>query len=362
MNRVNELKTILSKNFNWNKARLDCFCRALLALYKVRTVNLSELAVGFESKAHVDSRYKRLVRFFRQFEFNYEQLAYWVVEQFFASQSKLTLIIDRTNWFWGSSKINVLMLAIAYEGVAIPVCWELLDKAGIASAAEHQRILERFVQLFGKERIATVLGDREFASGELFGWFNEQGIPFHIRIKENSNAWIYKAKCTAEEVFRHLNPAESQAYVNYVQMFGQKVRLAGSRSEKGELMIVATNQDPKNAVAIYLRRWEIENLFQSLKSRGFRFEETHLTYLDRIEKLIGLLTVALCWAHKVGEWKSSTRPIRLNRFGRQVRPQNSYFRYGLDIIRESILQIGYGAKNFLQVLKCLITKPLRKSL
>ena len=42
-------------------------------------------------------------------------------------------------------------------------------------------------------------------------------------------------------------------------------------------MIVATNQNPKNAIAIYLRRWEIESLFQSLKGRGFHFEQTHIT-------------------------------------------------------------------------------------
>lgn len=122
MDRINELKAILSKSFDWNKARLDCFSRALLSLYKVRSVNLSELAVGFESGASLDSRYKRLVRFFRQFQFNYDQLSCWVIEQFFANQAKLTLIIDRTNWFWGESKLNVLTLAIAYEGLLFLLC------------------------------------------------------------------------------------------------------------------------------------------------------------------------------------------------------------------------------------------------
>ncbi|MBX3709904.1 MAG: transposase [Gammaproteobacteria bacterium] len=70
-----------------------------------------------------------------------------------------------------------------------------------------------------------------------------------------------------------------------IWVFDQQVYLAGSRSERGELMIVATNRSPKNAIAVYLRRWEIESPFASLKSKGFRFEETHMTQLDRIEKL-----------------------------------------------------------------------------
>lgn len=62
-----------------------------------------------------------------------------------------------------------------------------------------------------------------------------------------------------------------------VEIFGQTVFLAGLRYERGELMIVATNQNPNNAIPIYLRRWEIECLFHALKGRGFRFEETQST-------------------------------------------------------------------------------------
>ena len=40
----------------------------LLALFKVRSVNLAELATGFGGQAQVDSHYKRLQRFFRSFE------------------------------------------------------------------------------------------------------------------------------------------------------------------------------------------------------------------------------------------------------------------------------------------------------
>ncbi len=47
MKRISELQDILSENLSWNKARLDCFVKMLLALFVVRTVNLSEIAVAF---------------------------------------------------------------------------------------------------------------------------------------------------------------------------------------------------------------------------------------------------------------------------------------------------------------------------
>ena len=59
MNQSSELQTMLKEILGWNKARLTCFTKMLLALFTVRTVNLRELAVAFASDALLDSRYKR---------------------------------------------------------------------------------------------------------------------------------------------------------------------------------------------------------------------------------------------------------------------------------------------------------------
>jgi hypothetical protein len=47
---TNELVTILNGYFGWNKARMKCFAGMLIALIKVRTVNLIELPVLLEVK------------------------------------------------------------------------------------------------------------------------------------------------------------------------------------------------------------------------------------------------------------------------------------------------------------------------
>lgn len=63
-----------------------------------------------------------------------------------------------------------------------------------------------------------------------------------------------------------------------------------------------------------------------------------MTTLERVEKLTAVLAIALCWAHKVGEWKAdSKKAIRLNKHRDSHRPQNSFFRYGFDFIRELII-------------------------
>lgn len=135
-----------------------------------------------------------------------------------------------------------------------------------------------------------------------------------------------------KDFFKHLQ-VKQQSYERFPLLkYRLKLFLAAGRNERGELLIVLTNCNPSNAVAIYLRRWEIECLFQSLKERGFNFEDTHVTASDRIERLIAVTAIAFCWAHKVGEWKALKKPIRFKQFKRQSRPMFTYFRYGLDEI------------------------------
>lgn len=355
MDCISELTQILSGFLTWNKARLDCFSRLLLALFAVRTVNLRELAVAFSGEAAIDSRYKRIKRFFAHFTFDRTVMAQWMFQLFFSEQPHVYVILDRTNWFWGKAKINILMLGAAYEGVAIPLCWQTLNKAGNATAKEHQHMIEHFIKVFGKTRILGIIADREFASEALLGWLNKHHIPFFIRIKEDTQVSIYNKKhCNAKHLFNDLNLKQMKPFMMAVWILNNKVFLAASRSERGELMIIATNQEPRTAVAIYLRRWEIENLFQGLKSRGFRFEETHLTQRVRIEKLMALLAMGFCWAHKIGEWRALRKPILLNHYRASRRPQYSYFRYGLDLIREIVLQLTARKSSFKRCLALLI--------
>lgn len=350
MKEVSELKDMLGQILVWNKARLDCFAQMLIALFITRTVNLSEMAIAMASKTEVSSRYKRLQRFFRHFHMDYDVIAKFIFNLFFAGK-KIYITIDRTNWYWGKAKINILTLAVAYEGVAIPIFWCLLNKGGNATGIEHRAMIVRFVKLFGKDCIIGVLADREFANATLFVFLNKDHIPFYIRIKEGTQIRIKNKKwLKAKKLFLHLNLREKTEFQMTVWVYGQKVYLAGSRSETGELMIVATNQKPKNAIAIYLRRWEIECLFSCLKGRGFCFEETHLTDRARIKKMMALLAIGFCWAHKTGEWRARLKPIRLCKHRDSMRPQNSYMRYGLDYIREVIINPFKKLREFRLIL------------
>ena len=88
MKQSSELQAMLKEILGWNKARLSCFTKMLLALFSVRTVNLRELAVASASDALLDSRYKRLKHFFSNFKVDTVDYSYGFSTCFFLKLKK----------------------------------------------------------------------------------------------------------------------------------------------------------------------------------------------------------------------------------------------------------------------------------
>ena len=107
------------------------------------------------------------------------------------------------------------------------------------------------------------------------------------------------------------------------------------RSGSKEAMIVVSNREFSSPLTLYRWRWGIESLFECLKTRGFRMEETHMTDPAKIEKLLFILAIAVCWAYKIGELQARKVPITVKKHGRKMK---SIFRLGLDMIRQVLFR------------------------
>ncbi len=62
------LTDVLKLHLDWHLARIKCLSSLIVALFKVRTVNLAEVATAFPGTAEIESHYRRLQRFFKQVE------------------------------------------------------------------------------------------------------------------------------------------------------------------------------------------------------------------------------------------------------------------------------------------------------
>ena len=340
MSLHNELGSSLKKYLCWNKSRLDCFVGMLLALLRLKHINLTQLALAFGSQAAPTSNYRRLQRFFAEVVFDYDAIADLMMGLFDFQERPYYLTLDRTNWQWGKIDINILTLAVVYRGAAIPVYWLILNKRGNSNQRERIALLSRFLRQFGRQQLLGVLADREFIGGDWWQWLSDQQIPFVIRVKENQCLLTVRGqKMALSARFQDLRPRESRCLRKACQVSQHKVWLSGMRLSSGELLILAANQYVKDPFAVYALRWEIENLFQNLKGRGFHLEETRLTRYFRIKKVMALLAIAFAWAHKVGEWKDKViKPLTVKKHGRLAQ---SLFRYGLDHLTHCLLQRSF---------------------
>ncbi len=79
MNQIILLRKRLKPLLGWHGARLSFLALFLIALLRVKTINLVELATGFRSQAKTDSNYKRLQRFFKDFNLDYAAIARVIV-------------------------------------------------------------------------------------------------------------------------------------------------------------------------------------------------------------------------------------------------------------------------------------------
>lgn len=325
----------------------------MIGIIKVKNVNLAQVALGIDSKAKKESRYRRMQRLLHTYKFD-QGVIFKVVEAIFPLPRKLIVIMDRTNWQLGKAHINFFVVSLACRGIAIPIFWINLARAGNSVTQERIEVIARVINLIGKKRIKCLLADREFVGKAWFNWLIENEIRFLIREKKDTLVQVSGQKFLVplESLFRRLKPCGKKLIKGAVQMGNNRLYIAGSRAPNGELLILASPKKWKNPLGLYKIRWEIETLFGCLKKRGFCLEETKITSPERVEKLFFVLAIAFCWALVTGIERASRKAIR------QIKSRFEYslFRYGYDLLREVMLNIELNPLEFRQLIKPFHTK------
>jgi len=292
--KFSELTSILSHELKGiNLACIKLMVHIIIALCKVQTVTFEKLALAFDSDVKADSSLRRIQRFISSYPLNSNLIAK-LIFSLLPSKDKLILSIDRTNWKFSETNINIFMLGVVYEGVAFPLIFSMLDKKGNSNTLERIQLINRFINLFGRDCIDCLEADREFIGDEWFDYLNFENIEYHIRIRNNfkilnpRTAKEYKAFW----LFNDLKVGQFKPYDKIMKINNQLCYLSGCKLKNGEFLIIASYLKPDIAQDKYKQRWQIETCFKAMKSSGFDIENTHLNKIDRIEKLILLVMVA----------------------------------------------------------------------
>lgn len=318
------------------------------ALVKTRNVQFPELATELNDEVKEESNERRIQAFFKEVSIDYQKVA--LLLSLFLPSGKLTLSIDRTEWDFGRCQVNILCITACVGKVGLPLYFEMLDNnSGNSNWQDRIDLLKKCVALLGKERISTVVMDREFIGQKWLYWLQKEQIPFCVRVPAHHSITLRNGEVYQAE---ELITTQTARYFQNAIVDGVRVNVAVKRLTNGEMLYVIGTHFAKELVSLYRQRWTIEVFFQCLKGRGFNLEGSHLRCLSKWKKLFALVCIAFAICLSIGKnYIEKTQNIRLKKHGY---PAKSTFRRGLDWFRK------YLKGQYLQVFERLLNQFMRK--
>ncbi len=76
------------------------------------------------------------------------------------------------------------------------------------------------------------------------------------------------------------------------------------------LIVIASIDQPVQALNLYRKRWRVECLFADAKTRGFTIKNTHITDKDKLATLLVVTALAITWAYRCATRAMGKNAIR----------------------------------------------------
>jgi len=295
-----------------------------------RAVQFQEVALHIPSTAKVESVERTIQSFFKDYEFDYQQVCVLLI--LFLRRGKISLSIDRTEWDFGSYQCNILMIVAKNDSIGIPLYWDLLDnKSGNSNCENRINLLQKVIEAVGKERIKMIIGDREFIGLSWIEYLKGNNIPYCMRVPKSHLITLKNGDCYS---ISELLSTSSERYFQDCMVDGVWGNCLLKRLPNDDYLFLIGSFPAKELGRIYRKRWCIETLFQAFKGRGFDLESTHLKCSKKLSKLLVFVSIAVAICVKLGEHHhKKVQIIKTKKHGYKA---NSFFRQGLTVVRRGL--------------------------
>jgi len=297
-------------------SQLLLVCTCILA---AQTTNLSTAAKRMSKvlgkKLKYSAAYGRMKRFFQTGNSTgIFQFVFVFIVNTFASSPECYLLLDRTNWKYGKTHINLLVIGLLYRDVFIPLVWLDLGRAGNSNSQQRLDLVDQLLDWWSLTDVPLpklhIAGDREFIGFKWFKGLELRGIIYVMRIPASFkiqlwlNGKIKDRKLGLKVVQRYLS-ASCKTYVEAVLLSELIVRLTAfdndsSRGKAKYIFLMTNMENMEEASMFYRKRYKIEICFKHLKKTGLRLEELAVQGQHKIDLMFAALTLIYVMAIQKG--------------------------------------------------------------
>ncbi len=229
------------------------------------------------------------------------------------------------------------MMIVRCRHISIPLYWELLDNnSGNSNTDERIDLLKKCIRLLGG-RIGLLLGDREFIGHRWLKFLKDQGIRFCVRVPRHHKITRQVGLDDQVHTVEQLLQGRKTLQLRACSVDGIWGNVYVKVLKDGDLLFLFGTAKVEFLAQLYKKRWQIECSFQNVKKRGFDLEATHLTDLDKLKKLVALVSIAYAIVASMGLHQHLHRkPIAIKNHGYK---ENSFSPRGIDIVREGLRSV-----------------------
>jgi hypothetical protein len=293
-----------------NKKQREGLSLLVATMLDVRSANLMDLSASLPRDCErIDMRYQWISRLLGNELIDTDRVmapfASEVVQRAAAHGRRLILIIDQSK---ANETQQAIVVAVRAGGRSLPIAWRVKETEGAIGFAEQRAALETASALLPEGAKIVLMGDRFYGSPDLIAWCRSKGWDWRLRLKADLLVFEDGGESTVAECF-----ARNERMLTDVELTAKRVRTnIGMVHEDGhpEPWFIAMSDAPTTAKTFdYGLRWGIEAMFSDFKSRGFGLEDSQLQRVDRMDRLILIMALALYWAVSTGMWASQNAAL-----------------------------------------------------
>jgi hypothetical protein len=307
-----------------NKKQREGLALLTATMLDVRSANLMDIAASLPRDAErLDMRYQWISRLLGNELIDSDEVlapfASELLQRVCADGRQIILIIDQTQ---ANETQQAIVVAARVGGRSLPIAWCVKETKGAIGFVEQKAALEVALSLLPDGVKVVLMGDRFYGSPDLIAWCRTCGWDWRLRLKAELLVFQDGGESTLAECF-----ARGERMLTSVELTAKRVATnVGIVHEQGhpEPWFIAMSDVPTTHKTFdYGLRWGIEAMFSDFKSRGFGLENSHLQRVDRMNRLMLVMTLALYWAVSTGMWATVHTAIPAEKKTPPVVPRKS---------------------------------------